>query len=113
LPALIVRGTEPDGFAASLVLIESGAWHSLHRCKDCGQHWRLEHPDRLQTCVLVKLTSSVGWSDFDQRPLVIEHMLRSRGGYSHEKCAWQVCVRRAMKRAAYCPDHWYSIGQRS
>jgi hypothetical protein len=78
---------------------------SLRRCNRCGQKWQVDLVDKYQTCLAIKVDTSVEWDSFDDKPQRVEYLVNSRGGISDEKCVIQDCKNLALRSLAYCPIH--------
>ncbi len=77
----------------------------LRGCGKCGQLWQFDLIDKYQTCLAIKIDTNVDWPTFDDKPVRLEYLIRSRGGVSDEECVMQGCKDFALYTLAYCPAH--------
>ena len=96
----------------SLFKILLGDWSDLHKCKSCGQLWRIDKPDRLQEGYAFKLDSEDDWEQVEVKQLSKDLLLQSRGGITEQKCIWKGCTGFQVRGVAFCIDHLYETGAR-
>jgi hypothetical protein len=89
-----------------------GNWVRLHRCKACGQLWRIDEWDKYQTQFAAKVPSFEGWESFDTSKLQKDFLIQSRGGLTQSECSWAGCKNAQVKGVAYCADHLFETGAR-
>lgn len=99
-------------FYRHLDKIKTGDWVELHKCKICGQHWRIDGWDQGQQRFVVKIDDTEKWQDFDITPLIKDLLLKNRGGLIDKECIWAGCKNKRVKGVVYCVDHLYETGAR-
>ena len=109
-----LRGSTSDSPFKAMEEIDhkSAKWINLLRCKSCGQNWQVDGWDKYQVSLAIKISDPEGWSDFDDLPFRMDHLLVSRGGTSTNICTWQGCKEYCLKGLAYCVHHAYETGLR-
>ncbi len=108
-----VEAAPPD-FDKNLKIIKEDTWRNLKQCKTCGQLWRVDIWDRLQTQFAVKLETDKNWVAIDTIELQKDFLLNSRGGTDPNKiCIWASCNLPAVKNVVYCINHLYDTGARN
>lgn len=111
LPDLFKLESRPE-LEAETEEIAVGNWVRLHKCRSCGQLWRIDESDRLQTQFVVRIPSAEIWETFDASELQKQFLISSRGGLSATKCIWAGCGNPQVKGVAYCADHLFQTGAR-
>jgi hypothetical protein len=111
LSPLIKVDAHPE-FIGHLEKLETGNWVRLCRCRECGQHWRVNEWDKYQVQFAVKITDVPQWKEFDSTPLQKRYLLEKRGGVTDEIYNWAGCGQHRVKGVAYCVDHLYETGAR-
>jgi hypothetical protein len=99
-------------FEAGTDKIAAENWVRLHRCRSCGQLWRIDEWDKYQTRFVVRVPSAEAWETFDPVELQKQFLITSRGGLSDAKCVWSGCRNPQVKGVAYCADHLFQTGAR-
>ena len=99
-------------FESRLRKVAQGNWVSLHKCRWCRQHWRLDDWDKYTTQFAVKIDDPQHWETFDSTDLEKGLLLESRGGTTDKKCIWAGCGNKSVQGVAYCIDHLYESGAR-
>jgi hypothetical protein len=111
LPSLINVGAHHE-LMGHLEKLKTGDWVSLCRCRECGQHWRVDDWDKLQVQFAVKISDTSRWEEFDITHLQKQYLIEKRGGLTEEICNWVDCSKHRVKGVAYCVDHLYATGTR-
>jgi uncharacterized Zn finger protein (UPF0148 family) len=111
LPDIFKLAIRPS-FEASVDKIAVGIWVRLHKCPVCGQHWRIDESDKLQTQFVVRIPSIEGWERFDASSLAKEFLVQSRGGLTNRTCMYSGCTEFQVNGVAYCANHLYQTGAR-
>jgi hypothetical protein len=105
------------GFEARLVEVGSaeGGWINVARCRDCGQVWRVDLPDKLQVNLAIKIGSAdpEQWTAADDRAARFAYLVRSCGGEGAGACLWAGCPHRALRGVAMCAEHLWASGARA
>ena len=101
-----------SSFTEEFLEVEIGDWVSLQKCQNCGQHWRVNAWDKLQTQYALKVSSVENWEAINMEPLIKEKMITNRGGLTSDSCMWFDCNSKQVKGSAFCVDHLYSGGSR-
>ena len=85
-------------------------WAELDRCAECGQWWSLEiHPTQGSPAnKAFKVPGRDGWTRWDRRPALAEHLIRQHGGLADALCLWKGCSHRALKDMDVCVRHGHS-----
>ena len=106
-----------SAFEARLATVGTvaGGWVTLARCKECGQAWRVDLPDRLQVCLAIKTPSADAgqWTPADDREVRLAYLVQSYGGEGADPCIWLDCPHHALKGIAICAEHAYKNGARA
>jgi len=114
LSSIVDVEASPPGFDEKLKIIKEDTWRNLKQCKTCGQLWRVDVWDRLQTQFAVKLETDENWTSIDITELQKGFLLNSRGGTDPgNTCIWVGCNLSAVKGVAYCINHLYDTGARN
>lgn len=87
-------------------LIERKGWYELYQNEKDKSYWRLDPNDKYQERFFVKLPTLENWTEFDDKDLRIELLLKERGK-SDEICIWKNCKNNALNDLAYCEFHAY------
>ncbi len=103
LPAYIERNDFPGLFDDMEEVAYGYVPRILKKCPTCGQLWSVDEPDKYAAALCIKVDSPVDWEEAI-KPAMKERLVKRYGGFSDEKCAWENCQNRAMKKLAYCPD---------
>jgi len=84
--------------------IDQKGWYELYRNKNDKSYWRLDREDKYQERFFVKLPTIENWTEFNDKDLRIELLLKERGK-SDDKCIWKNCRYKALNNLAYCEIH--------
>ena len=87
---------------------DAGGWIVLARCRDCGQQWRVDQPDKYQVDLAIKVPASRAWSAAEDRGVRLDYLIRSHGGESTDPCIWAGCPHHALRGVAMCAEHAYT-----
>jgi hypothetical protein len=88
-------------------LIDDKSWYQLYQHKIDKTFWRLDKWDKYQEQFFVRLDTSESWTDFDDKELRIDLLLRTRG-VSDKKCIWNGCDKLTLQGLVYCERHAYN-----
>lgn len=103
----------PEGFIASLELVQSIDWANIMKCPSCQQYWFLDEWDKYQIQLAIKVATKVAkWDSLDLEEERKKFLLVSRGGLSGDKCVWAGCSGKCVRDTVYCIDHLYATGAR-
>lgn len=102
-PRLIKDGATNDG------------WIRIMRCRDCGQAWRVDEPDKGHVALAIKVPTidKAAWSADADRAARLRYLERTWGGTGSATCVWQGCPRLALRDVAMCSEHLYQQGVRA
>jgi hypothetical protein len=93
---------------------DDSGWIVIARCRDCGQYWRVDRPDKYSVDLAIKVSRPDAWTDDDDRRVRLEYLRHSYGGEDAHKCVWAGCPNRALKGVAMCAEHLFDrMGQRA
>ena len=90
-----------------------GGWIVEAECRDCGQRWRLDRPDKYEVDLAIKVPNFKGWTDAADRKARLTYLARSFGGEGDTHCVWTGCSRHALRGIAMCVEHAYASGARA
>ena len=88
------------------IRVDKQGWYELFVNKSDGLFWRLDPYDKYQERFFIKLESKDHWTEYDEKDLVMDLILRKRG-ISNEECVWKDCEESALNGLAYCVRHAY------
>jgi len=90
----------------------SSKWIKLLKCQSCEQFWQVDNWDKYHVSLAIKISDPGFWSRFDDLPLRMDYLLKSRGGITNDICSWQGCNEYCLKGLAFCVIHAYEVGLR-
>jgi hypothetical protein len=93
--------------------IAGDGWIVEAECRECGQRWRVDQPDKYQVDRAIKVPSLKDWTDAEDRRARLGYLKRSFGGDSESACMWAGCPHRALRGIALCAEHAYANGARA
>lgn len=114
LPRIFDSEKYPNHLRGRIEIIDkkNEGWRELGKCRECGQYWQLDKWDKLQTICAIKIDFPDNWQNYNDEPVRLELLMKSRGGLSEEECIKKNCKNKALKTLAYCLEHSYRIGLR-
>ena len=87
-------------------LIDHHDWYRLYQNITDKSFWRLDHWDKYQEQVFIRLETKEKWSEYNDKDLRIE-LLKKHRGTTANQCIWKDCDKNALKELTFCEYHAY------
>ena len=97
---------EAPSFDVGFTTVDQHADVELRRCEACGRYWQV---DVGRGGLAIPINDPNNWSEFDDRPVRLQHMIDHDGGLAEGKCIWAGCDRKPLKGCKFCPHHAYPM----
>ena len=99
-----IAGDDSPSFDKGFVTLDKRIDVELRRCEVCGTHWQI---DVGRGGLAIRVAHPDSWSDFDDRPVRLQHMVDFHGGVDEGVCQWSGCEGQPLKGKLLCPQHAY------